>query len=71
MRLINVNVRSLDEFKAIVQSLLPVDGVIRGLEVYIGRLTASQLNYLFELLSENESDAIDNLLFWKVTFKRS
>jgi len=71
VRLVNVNTRSLDEFKAIVQSLLPADGVIRGLEVYIGRLTMPQLNYIFELLSANESDSIENLLFWKVIFKRS
>ena len=51
VRLVNISVRSLDEFKAIVNSLMPADGIIRGLEVYIGKLTAQQLCYLFGLLS--------------------
>ena len=40
VRLVNIDCDSLPEFTEIVQSLLPADGIIRGLEVYIGKLTA-------------------------------
>ena len=41
LRLIDVKVDSLDEFKSIVDPLLPVDGIFKCIEVYICKLTAS------------------------------
>ena len=67
LRLIEISVPSLDEFKATLQSLLPRDGKpIKSLEVYIGSLTAAQLAYLFELLADNPSESLENILFWQV-----
>ena len=69
LRLIEVNVATLDEFKTILQSLLPSKGQpIKSLEVYIGSLTAAQLAYLFEILADNPSDSLENILFWQVSF---
>ena len=69
LRLIEVNVPTLEEFKTVLQSLLPVkDQAIKSLEVYIGSLTAAQLAYLFELLADNPSDSLENILFWQVSF---
>ena len=50
---------------------MPPDGLIKGLEVYIGKLTTTQLSYLFELLCSNQCESLDNVLFWKVTFPNS
>ena len=68
VRLIDVKVDSLDEFKSLVTPLLPPDGMLKCLEVYICKLTAQQLAFLFEILSKNRKDSIENLLFWKVEF---
>ena len=69
LRLIEVNVATLDEFKTVLQSLLPAKGQpIKSLEVYIGSLSAAQLAYLFEILAENPSDSLENILFWQVSF---
>ena len=72
VRLIDTNVNSLEEFKAVVEPLLPKDGEqIRSVEVYLGSITATQLAYIFELISKVPTNTLDNLLFWKVTFLES
>lgn len=52
VRLIDTRASSLEEFKAIVEPLLPPDGgQIRSVEIYLGAITATQLAYIFELIS--------------------
>lgn len=66
-----MRVPTLQQFKSHVLTLLPKDGKIKSLEVYIGELTATQLGYLLELVSSIASGEMINILFWKVTFLQS
>ncbi len=52
LRLIDVCASTLEEFKGIVAPLLPADGILRCVEVYICKLTAQQLAFLFEVVAK-------------------